>query len=78
MENVGKYLGKGLACVAATTNPEVFVIGGGVARAGEILIDCIKRNFKERVFHACRETEFKQAKLGNNAGIYGSAYLVIR
>ena len=38
----GEYLGKGLAAVAAVVNPEVFVIGGGVSKAGEILFDYIR------------------------------------
>lgn len=72
-----KYLGKALASIASVVNPEVFVIGGGMAGAGKILIDTTQKHFKENAFHACRETVFKQAKLGNHAGIYGSAYLVI-
>ena len=72
-----KYLGKALALIACIVNPEVFVIGGGIARAGQIIIDTTQKYFKEQAFHACRETKFKQATLGNNAGIYGSAYMII-
>lgn len=77
VELVGKYLGKGLTYVACTLNPEAFVIGGGMARAGEILMESIRRNFKQKVIYACRETEFKQAKLGNNAGIYGGVFMLL-
>ena len=76
-ELAGKYLGKGLAAVACVVNPEAFVIGGGMARAGEILMESIRRNYKHFVFHACRETQFKEATLGNNAGIYGSVYMLL-
>lgn len=77
VELVGKYLGKGLASIACVVNPEAFVIGGGMSRAGEILMESIRRNFKQKAFHACRETEFKSAKLGNNAGIYGSVFMLL-
>lgn len=76
-ELVGKYLGKALASVACVVNPEAFVIGGGMARAGEILMDAIVKHYKKFAFHACRDIEFKQAKLGNNAGIYGGVYMLL-
>lgn len=76
-ERFGNYLGKGLAMVACTVNPEVFVIGGGVSKAGEILLSFIKPSFEKYVFSPCKKVEFALAKLGNDAGIYGAAALVI-
>ena len=76
-ERIGNYLGKGLAMVACTVNPEVFVIGGGVSKAGEILLSFIKPSFEKYVFSPCKKVEFALAKLGNDAGIYGAAALVI-
>lgn len=73
----GEYLGKGLALVACTVNPEVFVIGGGVSKAGDILLKYIEPSFKKYAFIACKETEFALATLGNDAGIYGAAALVL-
>ncbi len=73
----GSYLGKGLAAVAAVVNPEVFVIGGGVSKAGEILFDYIRDEYKKYVFHGSREARFVLATLGNDAGIYGAARLVL-
>ncbi|MBR3525451.1 MAG: ROK family glucokinase [Lachnospiraceae bacterium] len=73
----GAYLGKGLAAVAAVVNPEVFVIGGGVSKAGEILFDYICDEYKKYVFHGSREARFVLATLGNDAGIYGAARLVL-
>ncbi|MCR4585450.1 MAG: ROK family glucokinase [Lachnospiraceae bacterium] len=73
----GEYLGKGLAAIACVVNPEIFVIGGGVSKAGEILLDYIREPYKKYVFHASRDTEFALAALGNDAGIYGSARLVL-
>lgn len=73
----GEYLGKGLAAVAAVVNPEIFVVGGGVSKAGEILFDYIKPAYEKYAFHGCRGAEFALATLGNDAGIYGAAALVI-
>lgn len=76
-KDFGDYLGKGLAGVAGTVNPEIFVIGGGVSKAGEILFDYIVPSFKKYVFVACRDTKFALATLGNDAGIYGAAGLIL-
>lgn len=76
-EQFGEYLGKGLALVAATVGPEVFVIGGGVSKAGKVLIDYVKPVFKKYAFAVCRDTKFALATLGNDAGIYGAAALIL-
>lgn len=73
----GEYLGKGLATVAAVANPEVFVIGGGVSKAGEILFEYIRPAYEKYAFHGCRKVGFALATLGNDAGIYGAAGLII-
>lgn len=77
-ERFGDYLGKGLAIVAAVVNPEVFVIGGGVSKAGEILLTFVEPNFQKYAFPQCRGAKFVLAKLGNDAGIYGAAALVLQ
>lgn len=76
-EQFGKYLGEGLAIVADVINPEAFVIGGGVSKAGEVLLSYIEKNYTKTVFHASRDMKFTLATLGNDAGIYGAAKLVI-
>lgn len=76
-QQFGEYLGKGLAIIAGVVNPEVFVIGGGVSKAGEVLFDYIRPAFDRTVFHGCRNTKFVLATLGNDAGIYGAAKLVL-
>ncbi|MBQ7919430.1 MAG: ROK family glucokinase [Lachnospiraceae bacterium] len=76
-QQFGDYLGKGLAAVAAVVNPEIFVVGGGVSKAGEILFEYIKPAYEKYAFHGCRSAEFALATLGNDAGIYGAAALVI-
>lgn len=76
-EEFGKYLGDGLAMIASVVNPDTIVIGGGVSKAGEILIDYIRPHYEMNVFHASRNVKFALATLGNDAGIYGSARLVL-
>ena len=76
-ERFGDYLGKGLAAVAAAVNPEVFVIGGGVSKAGEILFSYVEPAFQKYAFRPCRGAKFTLATLGNDAGIYGAAGLIL-
>ena len=76
-EKFGDYLGKGLAIIAGVVNPEIFVIGGGVSKAGEVLFDYIRPSFEKTVFHGSKNTRFALATLGNDAGIYGAAKLVL-
>lgn len=77
-EQFGEYLGKGLATVAAVVNPEVFVIGGGVSKAGEILLKYIEPAFSKYAFAPCKNVKFSLATLGNDAGIFGAAGLILR
>ena len=76
-EKFGKYLGDALASIACVVNPEAIVIGGGVSKAGEILIDYIRPHYGKNVFHGSREVKFSLATLGNDAGIYGAAKLLL-
>ena len=76
-EEHGKYLGLALANVACVVDPDAFVIGGGVSKAGDILIDITKKYFEEYAFHACRNASFKLATLGNDAGIFGAAASIL-
>ncbi len=76
-EEFGDYLGKGLAAIACVLNPEVIVLGGGVSKAGEILCEYVAKYYKKYVFHGCSNAQFKLATLGNDAGIYGAAKLVL-
>lgn len=76
-EKFGEYLGKGLAAIAGVVNPEIFVIGGGVSKAGPVLLDYIKKYYTPYVFHGSRNALFALATLGNDAGIYGAAKLIL-
>ena len=73
----GEILGKGLGMIASVVNPEMFVIGGGVSKAGEVLFDYIKPSYEKYVFRGSLNTRFALATLGNDAGIYGAAKLVL-
>ena len=77
VEEFGAYLGHAAANLAVVTNPSVFVIGGGVSKAGEILLGYVEKNFQEKAFFAHKETKFVLAELGNDAGICGEAKLII-
>lgn len=73
----GEILGKGFAMIASVLNPAAFVIGGGVSKAGEILFDYIRPPFEKYVFPGAKDAKFVLATLGNDAGIYGGAKLVL-
>lgn len=76
-EEFGEYLGNGLAILASIADPAVFVIGGGVSKAGEIILSYISKYYQKRAFFANKQAEFVLASLGNDAGIYGAAKMVI-
>lgn len=77
VDELGEILGSALSNMACVVNPEVIVIGGGVSKAGQILIDTIQKHYVETSFHACRDTRFELASLGNDAGMYGCMKLVV-
>ena len=70
-------LGMALASIASTTDPEMFMVGGGVARAGDVLFNPLREHFKTYAFSSCRETPIVAATLGNDAGIYGAVRLIV-
>lgn len=77
VDKLCKILASALGKIALIVDPEVFIIGGGVSRAGKILIDGIATEFPNHVFGAAKENNFVLATLGNDAGIYGAAKLVV-
>lgn len=77
VEEFGSYLGHAMANLAAVTDPAVIVIGGGVSKAGEIILGYIEKYYQEKAFFANKHTRFLLAELGNDAGICGAAKLVI-
>ena len=77
VDEMSDTLGMALANIASTVDPEAFLVGGGVARAGEVLFTPLNKHFQEYAFKSCRETPIKQASLGNDAGIYGAVRLIV-
>ena len=77
VEILGETLGMALSNIACVVNPQVFVIGGGVSRAGDILIDTVAKHFKEHAFASCKNTKFALASLGNDAGMYGCVQMIL-
>ncbi len=77
VEDMTKILGTALANVACVVNPEIFVIGGGVSKAGSIITDNVKKYYDQRCFHACLNSEFALATLGNDAGMYGCVQMIL-
>ena len=78
VDETAKILAKGLSLVACVVNPQVFVIGGGMSKAGDFLITKVQEYYQEFAFHACKNTFFKLADLGNDAGIYGCVRMIIK
>jgi glucokinase len=77
LSDVGQWLGEGIATLAAVLDPSVIAIGGGVADAGDLLLEPVRRAFEEHL--PAREhrkiAELRLAALGNEAGIIGAADL---
>lgn len=76
VDEAALYLGKTLAIIAVTVDPGVFIIGGGVSLAGDILLDRVKKYFKQYAHYAVKNTEIKLATLKNDAGIYGAMFAI--
>lgn len=77
LEHVYDYMGQFLANVCCVADPEIVVLGGGVSKAGQMLLDGAKKYFDRYIFHASRSIRFALAALGNDAGAYGAFKLVM-
>lgn len=76
IDHAAEALGTALACIGCIVNPEAFLFGGGMAAAGDILLEPISRVYNAKVFPPLRGTPILQATLGNEAGITGAVRLV--
>ena len=72
-----RYLGEFLANVCTLADPQVVVLGGGVSKAGQVLLDGIRPYFDRYIFHAASGVDFALAALGNDAGAYGAFKLIL-
>lgn len=77
IRQMADYLGRAMSHIAAVVNPQAFIIGGGVSKAGQYLIDAVKSTYQKTCFSACSEAKVHLAELGNDAGMYGAAALVV-
>jgi glucokinase len=77
LDRCGEYLGRAMSAVSATLDPEIYVVGGGMSRAGAVLIDAIVKYFERYAFHVSKKTPIVVAELGNDAGIYGCAKMIL-
>lgn len=76
LEQVFDYLGEALASACCVIDPERIVLGGGVSKTGDYLLQGVERHFRSYMFHACKDTQFSLATLGNDAGMYGAYCLL--
>lgn len=77
VEEFAGYLGQALGIFCCVSDPDVIVLGGGVSKAGQVLIDCVEKAYRKYAFPACKDTPIRLATLGNDAGIYGAAKLIL-
>ncbi len=76
MEETGRWLGIGLAGFVNVFNPEVIAVGGGVSRAGELILEPARREVHLRARSPSRDlVEIKEATLGPASGVLGAAAL---
>lgn len=71
------FLGRSLSMLTCVIDPELFIIGGGVSKAGPFLIDTLKRHYDAEATLTDTKADIVLATLGNDAGIYGAAKLAI-
>ncbi len=77
LEQVYAYMGEFLGNLCSIVNPQRIVLGGGVSKAGQPLLDGIARHLPKYVFFGCSQVDITLAKLGNDAGAYGAFKLVL-
>ena len=77
MDEYYEYLGEFLGSLCSVIDPEVVVLGGGVSKAGDMLLTGVEPYFHKYVFHAASDVKFALASLGNDAGAYGAFKLAL-
>ncbi len=75
-ERFSEKLAKGCALIADVADPAVFVIGGGVSNAGDVVVKRARELYRTFVYPGAKDTEIRISKLKNDAGIYGAAALI--
>ena len=77
VDKFGEYMGRAMSYVSCTVDPDICIIGGGMSRAGKIITDAILKYYRRYAFHVSTGTSIALAELGNDAGIYGCAKMII-
>ena len=72
-----RLMGEFLGSLCSVVDPEMVVLGGGVSKAGTMLLDGVEPWFHKYVFHAASDVKFSLASLGNDAGAYGAFKLAL-
>lgn len=73
VDEIGKYIGLSASILAVSIDPDVIIIGGGIAKAGDILIESIKKHYQMNARFNTVDVSIVLAKTGNDAGIIGAA-----
>lgn len=77
VERCGEYLGRAMSYVSCTTDPDVYIVGGGMSRAGTIITNTALKYYRQYAFHVSTGTQIVIAELGNDAGIYGCVKMIL-
>ena len=77
VDRCGDYLGRAMSYVSCTTDPDVYIVGGGMSRAGTIITNTALKYYRKYAFHVSVGTQIVIAELGNDAGIYGCVKMIL-
>ena len=77
VDKCGEYLGRAMSFLSCTTDPDVFIVGGGMSRAGAVVTEPCLKYYRRYAFHVSTGTNLVVAKLGNDAGMYGCVKMVV-
>ncbi|MCI8400052.1 MAG: ROK family glucokinase [Oscillibacter sp.] len=77
LDRWGSYMGRAMGNISCTIDPDVYILGGGMSRAGQLVTSAVLRHYKKYAFHVSQNTGVVLAQLGNDAGIYGGAKMIL-
>ncbi len=77
VDRCAEYLGRAMSYISCAIDPDLYIIGGGMSRAGQVLTGPILRYHRRYAVHVSAGTEIVTARLGNDAGIYGCARAIL-
>lgn len=72
------YLGRALALIADVVDPEAFILGGGTSNSSDLFLDRLEAGYRRYAIPVTQDTPIEIASLGNEAGIYGAAYVALQ